>query len=136
MKIIKQYQLPYSRQAVYDAWVAEDKVVDPVSRIVSSPQEGGQYTLYVGEGDQQQIMNGTFKQVIPGQRLTYSWNWQGSPEETLVNVAFKDSNSGSVIDLIHEGFQFEESQSIHDQGWDSYVNGLSKLLEEQDTDQS
>ena len=132
MKVVKQYQLPYSYQTVFDAWVSEEMVVAPVTRIASTPEVGGQYILYVGAGDDQQAMVGEFKEITGGQRIVYTWNWQGSPETTLVSVEFSESNQGTKIELIHDGFESEESRALHDQGWDSYVTGLSKLLEKQE----
>ena len=118
---------------VFEAWVSEGSVVPPVTSIESDPKVGGKYILYVGDGEQQHQMIGVFKQLVWGDKLEYSWNWQGTDEVTTVTVDFQKSDDGStLVTLSHQGFQTEESKSIHDQGWDSYLSGLSKLIDEKD----
>ena len=131
MKILKTYRMLQPKSEVFEAWVSESSVIAPVTSIKSDPKVGGKYILYVGEGEQQHQMTGVFKQFVRGEKLEYSWNWQGTDEVTTVTVDFQESADGStLVTLSHQGFQSEESKSIHDQGWDSYVSGLSKLLDE------
>ena len=128
MKINKHYLLPFSKEKVYNAWISEQSVVDPVFKIESQPEVGGHYILHTAMGDSELIMNGKFIEVLPNERLTYSWNWQGSPETTTVEVRFSDQDEGAKLELEHRGFQSEESLNMHDQGWDSYLKGLTQIL--------
>jgi uncharacterized protein YndB with AHSA1/START domain len=85
---------------------------------------GGDYKLYAESPDGIFTMSGVFKEVHQNCKLVYSWQWEGTEEETIVEVIFKESLGGSIVKLRHAGFLSQESLDSHAAGWDNHFNGL------------
>ena len=57
------------------------------------------------------------------------WEWNDDGDVTQITVMFSDHGSGTEVQLRHSGFTSAESLAMHDDGWDSYIKGLKKFLE-------
>ena len=114
-KTMKKWFAPGEREA--DATVLDVRV-------------GGKFKITMkGESDAP-VAVGEYKEVVPSQRLAFTWNWEGSPETpTLVTVTFKDVTGGTEVVLVHEGFASKESCEGHRQGWLSIMDKLPKAVE-------
>ena len=121
----KTYHLPSDLETTYQHWVSNDTVIAPASRMEIEPRVGGTYRLIM-PGDM--TMNGVFSEVVPNQALTYSWQWDGSDEQTQVNVQFSGTASGTDVRIVHSGFTSQDSYDNHASGWDSYVDGFTLLV--------
>ncbi|MEM6989259.1 MAG: SRPBCC domain-containing protein [Myxococcota bacterium] len=78
-------------------------------------------------------IHGTFVQVVPGERLVYTWTGACADEQywTLVNVTFADKEGGgSRVELDHGVFRTDADRAMHEQGWFACVSGLDRLLSE------
>ncbi len=53
---------------------------------------------------------------------------QGSDDETLVTVEFKETAKGCTILIKHTGFRSKETKEMHDSGWDNYIKGLLEVV--------
>lgn len=129
MKLQKNYTTKIRRDILFDAWVSPDSVIEPITKIESNPVEGGIYKLYSESPSGTAVMLGEFKEVVPNEKLEYTWHWEGSDEKTLIRVEFKEREGETHVAIEHNGFLTEESKEMHDTGWDSYLKGLeSKIL--------
>ncbi len=128
MKIDKQYRTKIEPLKLFGAWVSEDMVIEPATKIESKPEVGGHYRLYAAAPPNEFVMHGEFKEVDWGKKLVYSWHWQGTDETTLITVEFEESETGTIVNLSHEGFLTQESLDNHNNGWDSYFKGLEARL--------
>lgn len=128
MTITTERTFTASPATVYDAWVSEETVVPPVTRIEKDVRLGGHYRLYVETGDSTFIMRAEYKAVIPNQRLEYTWEWNDDGEQTLVTVEFNSDSAGCLVKLKHGPFQKQESYDRHSFGWQNYFAGLEKKL--------
>lgn len=124
MEIKKTYTTDIERSILYQSWVSEDMLVEPAIRIESEPKVGGHYKLYSSSLAGEAVMNGVFKEVIPNQKLHYSWHWEGSDETSYITVEFREEEGLTIVDLHHYDFKTVESRDMHDWGWDSYFEGL------------
>ena len=125
----KTYQLPFSIKETYQHWISNDTVVEPAERMNIQPEIGGHYQLIMPGG---MTMLGTFTEVVPNEKLAYSWNWQGDKETTMVQVTFNKTGEAAehtLIRITHGDFSTEESHKNHASGWDSYINGFTELLQ-------
>ena len=129
MKINKQYQVKTEKTILFNAWISEEMAVPPIVKIEVEPRISGLFILHAQAGDDIVLMKGEFLEIVPYERLKYTWNWLGNPEITIVTVSFKETPTGTDIQLTHEGFETLESKELHDQGWDTYIKELSKMLE-------
>ena len=129
MKIEKNYELPFSPNVVYAAWISSDTVIPPATAMDIDPVVGGHYRLtakmpgYVGKNE------GKFLAIEPGKHLRYTWEWNGDGEVSEIDVTFAASGEGTALTLIHSGFSNQESVDSHDSGWDSYIVGLTEFLQ-------
>ena len=130
MQITKQYRIKHPAEKLFNAWISPHSIITPVSRIEVDPKEGGYYRLYVDSADGTSVMNGEFSTFQPYEKLVYSWEWDKSGEKTIISVNFTSSGEQTIIDLTHSGFQSETSFKMHDSGWDSYIEGIKKILGE------
>ena len=128
MTILTERPMEYSPEQVYDAWVSEETVVAPVTRIEKDVREGGHYRLYVETPDYTGVMHAEFLEVDAPRKLVYSWEWNNDGEKTTVAVRFLPDGDGCRVELSHGEFQKQESFDRHAFGWESYLDGLQKKL--------
>ena len=128
MKIHKVYKSDFSKEVLYEAWISKDMVIAPVVKLEIEAKVGGVYKLFAESPDGIFIMSGLFQEIEPNARLVYSWQWEGTEEETTVEVCFNDSSTGSQIDISHIGFLTKESYDNHATGWDSHFKELISLI--------
>ena len=128
MELEKRYQLPFPRERVYAAWVSSDTVIPPATAMDIDPRVGGHYRLIMDGPDFQGRNEGEFSRVEAGERVTYSWQWQGDEEKTEIDVTFAGSDDSTEVRIQHTGFLTEASAAQHDAGWDSYIEGFSVFL--------
>lgn len=129
LTIHKKYQVDFSPQQLFDAWISPDMVIPPVSKIEVDPKVGGFLKLTVETPDGNSVMVGEFLNLSRPSQLVYTWEWDNNGEITHITVDFKALADGTEIVIAHTGFQSEESRAMHDSGWDSYVNGVVQTLQ-------
>jgi uncharacterized protein YndB with AHSA1/START domain len=91
---------------------------------------GGHYTMAATspDGQKHQVL-GVVREVVPNQKLVYTWAWHTMPErESLVTVEFKPDGDGTMLTLTHEQFVDEDARDRHEQGWNGALDKMDKLL--------
>ena len=93
---------------------------------------GGEYRFTVLPGH---VAAGTYKEVVPGERIVFGWGWEGSPDlgpdASTVTVTIEPTEGGTLVRLVHEGLT-EEQAASHMEGWSHYFERLEKLAVEGD----
>lgn len=88
---------------------------------------GGGYRWTVTPGH---VAAGTFKEVVPGERIVFGWGWDGNPElpfdGSTVTITVEPAEGGSIVTLVHEGLT-EEQAASHAEGWNHFFERLEKL---------
>ena len=87
--IKKTYVVNAPLNQIYDKWVSNDTVIPPAIKMDITPQVGGKYILISKLGDDTMTMVGVFKEVLPYERLEYTWEWNNDGNEFFVTVFFK-----------------------------------------------
>src|SRR5262249_30234844 len=68
---------------------------------------------------------GIYREVIPNERLVFSWAWHSTPErESLVTVTFKPEGDGTLLTVHHSQLFDEAARAGHQRGW---LGALDKL---------
>lgn len=132
MTIKAERRFNHTAETVYDAWVAEETIVAPVTRIEKDVRVGGHYQLFVEMENFTGVMNAEYLEIDPGRKLVYSWEWNDDGEETSVTVEFVPQNEGCLVRVTHGEFEKQESHERHAFGWENYFDGLAKQLSEKD----
>jgi len=101
------------------------------ARAESDPRVGGHYRIVMRNPDSGEEFDvaGVFREVVPNEKLVYTWAWSGTRErESLVTVTFKSDGAGTLLTLTHEQFFDEDARDRHNHGWEGALAKLEKLF--------
>jgi uncharacterized protein YndB with AHSA1/START domain len=87
---------------------------------------GGDYrvAMHHKEG-QTHTCFGTFKTLLPNERIAYSWAWEGQPPmDTLVTFELAAEGDRTHLSFTHAGFPAEEAREQHRMGWTGSLERL------------
>lgn len=124
---------------VYEAWTDPQKIMqwfgpDPCEMISAEtdPRVDGRYRMVfrtLPDGEIHDV-SGTYSDVVPNERLTFSWTWVTMPERTSrVTITLKPDGVGTLLTLFHEQFFDEPARDRHNQGWSGTMEKLARYLE-------
>lgn len=124
------------REVVYAAWTEPEVMRQWFCprdlQLVSAEADvrvGGRFRAEMSNGSETHTVHGTYREVVPGQRLVFSHQWQERDAvQTLVTVEFVDRDGGTLVSLTHEGFRNRESAQGHETGWESTFDSLQAFL--------
>ena len=124
-------------QTVYAAWTDPEKILKwfgpdsgPVEEAFTDVRVGGRYAVtFSTEDGEQHHVSGIYREVVPNQKLVFTWAWRTMPErESLVTVLIKPDGAGSILTLIHEQFFDEPARDRHREGWTGCLDKLESYL--------
>jgi uncharacterized protein YndB with AHSA1/START domain/DNA-binding transcriptional ArsR family regulator len=133
LEVKRQIQAPVA--SVYGAWSnAISSWFGPegceVMEASFNPVVGESYSIKVKEetmGDM--TVQGVFKEVVPNDRLVFTWAWVGEEDESLVTVGFREVDGSTELTLTHTGFSASESRDHHMVGWEGTLEKLAASVE-------
>jgi uncharacterized protein YndB with AHSA1/START domain len=74
-------------------------------------------------------VGGIYREVVPNQRLVFSWAWHSTPErESLVTVTLKPDGAGTLLTVHHEQLFDAAARDGHERGWLGSLDKLEKYL--------
>lgn len=99
----------------------------------TEPRVGGRFHIAFTTPDgERHYVSGEYREVIPAQRLAFTWMWRTMPErESLVTLIFIADGQGTVLTLTHERFFDEPARDRHGEGWGGALDKLERLLSEE-----
>ena len=128
------------RKKVFRAWTDPDALVKwwgPEGFTPSSAEidlrVSGRYRISScrSEAGEELFVNGEYREVVPPERLVFTWNWEGADMDfggTLVTVEFRERGEETEIVLTHERLPDEKTRDLHGMGWNSALDCLAKYL--------
>lgn len=128
MDIEKQYDVPFSPEEVYAAWVSSDTVIPPATAMDINPVVGSHYRLVVKDDQWDTQNEGEFLEVEENKHLRYTWDWNKDGDVTEIDVTFAAAPMGTRLTLVHSGFSSQDNHDNHDAGWDGYIKGLTAFI--------
>jgi len=130
-------RLNASPAKVFSAWTDPEKLRqwflppndDPVLA-ESDPRVGGRYRIVVRSPDgEEHDVSGTFREVVPDEKLVFTWAWRSTPErQSLVTIALKSDGDGTLLTLTHDQFFDEAARDRHQAGWRPILERLEQVL--------
>ena len=101
-------------------WWAEQATVDPVV--------GGDYTMHWQAIDK--TMTGTITELVPGERLAFTWDWADESEARAreVVVQFGDGTASLTHGPYDDTDEDRQSRQDHLDGWSFFFTLLVKEL--------
>jgi uncharacterized protein YndB with AHSA1/START domain len=124
-------------ERVFSAWTEPEKVkrwFGPGQTEVASAEfdrrVGGRWRIVAVSADgAQHDVGGVVREVVPNEKLVYTWAWRSTPErESLVTVEFKPDGGGTLLTLTHEHFDDEPARDRHQMGWNGALDKLERYL--------
>ena len=120
---------------VYEAWTDPAKMMRwfgpeqaETLRAETDPRVGGRFRVLMRTADgEEHDVSGVYGEVVPNEKLVFSWAWRGTPErESLVTVALKGDSDGTVLTLTltQERFFDEAARDAHREGWSGALDKL------------
>lgn len=123
---------------VYAAWTDPQKVkrwwgpqeIDEALHVEADVRVGGRFRIVMrGSGGEQHDVSGVYREVVPDEKLVFTWAWHSTPErESLVTVSFESDGDATVLRLTHEQFFDEAARDGHLEGWSSLLDKLERQL--------
>ena len=102
---------------LWSRWQGQSAELDPVP--------GGRVVIRMAEG---QVVEGSYVEIRPGQRVVITWGWVGHPRmppgTTTVEFDLVADGSGTIVRLTHRGLPSEDLP-IHRQGWEAFLPRLA-----------
>jgi uncharacterized protein YndB with AHSA1/START domain len=91
---------------------------------------GGRYDwVMVTPGGEQLGVRGVYREIVPDEKLVFTWAWHSTPErESVVTVLLKPDGDGTLLTLTHENFIDEEARDGHRNGWNGALDKMEKLF--------
>jgi uncharacterized protein YndB with AHSA1/START domain len=131
-------RLNASPEKVYAAWTDPQKITRwfvPSSVKAGSQQAdieariGGRFRISFPTNDEYYEVGGVYREVVPNQRLVFSWAWHSTPErESLVTVTLKPDGDGTLLTLHHEQLFDQAARDNHEHGWIGMLDNLERHL--------
>jgi uncharacterized protein YndB with AHSA1/START domain len=114
--------------AALQGWETSRAEVDlrPEGRYLLSMRDGASGAVYT--------VVGHYVEVSPPERLSYTWTWEGEPEEmrgserSLVLVEFAEDGDGTEVVLTHSGFDDAHIRDLHGEGWTGCLANLESRV--------
>lgn len=90
---------------------------------------GGDFHIGFSYAGERHDVHGTYQEVVPEERLVFSWYWKSTPERvSLVTVRCRPDGEGCMLTLIHEQFFDEAARLGHTRGWTASLNKLEAYM--------
>src|SRR5260370_7881514 len=88
---------------------------------------GGRFRISFSTDDEYYEAGGVYREVVPNQRLVFSWAWHSTPErESQVTISLKPDGDGTLLTLHHEQLFDQAPPDGHDRPWSTILSHLVK----------
>jgi uncharacterized protein YndB with AHSA1/START domain len=125
-------------EKVYAAWTNPQKMTrwfGPANARIGSVQAdidariGGRFRISFSTDDEYHEAGGVYREVVPNQKLVFSWAWHSTPErESQVTISLKPDGDGTLLTLHHEQFFDSAARDGHERGWTGMLDNLEKYI--------
>ncbi len=126
-------------EKVYAAWADPEKLVrwfGPASVEVGTVtadidlRVGGRYRISFNANGNYNEVGGVYREVVPNERLVFTWAWHSTPErESLVSISIKSESGGTLLTFKHEQFVDTIARDNHERGWNEFFAKLESYLD-------
>ncbi len=133
-----------SPDSLYQAWTDPEQLKQwwkpmgsQLTDVVNELNKGGKIE-YKFQADEREnlIITGEYLEVVPNEKLVYTWNWQMNDEalddsEYKLTVIFKSAENGSRLEIAQENNKDQEPLIPHKHGWEEALDHLAQHLDSQ-----
>jgi uncharacterized protein YndB with AHSA1/START domain len=133
-----QRRYPVAPEKLWRAWTDPQAIkrwfgpgTEPVSAAELDVRVGGRFRIVFGGADgNEHEAAGVYQEVIPNQKLSFTWHWPRTTPERVsrVTILFKPAGGGTELDFRHEQFYDEAARDGHKRGWTAALDKLAEFL--------
>ena len=136
LTLVRHYRAAPER--VWAAWTDPELIVQwfgpdagPVLEAELNVREGGRFKVaFRTEDGEKHTCLGTYLEVEPHERLSFTWEWITMPErQSQVTLGFRRIEGGTEFTLHHSRFADIAARDGHREGWTGALDKLGHLLE-------
>ena len=136
--LVLKRTFPASCERLFSLWTSAELMMTwfcpskemtvPVAEI--DAREGGSYRIVMQNKDGETYSpSGVYEEVVPNEKLVFSWKWADSELITRVTLDFRAVNEAETeLTLTHEGFPEAEIRDRHNEGWNGCLSRLAQAL--------
>jgi len=138
LQVVVERVVSAQRERVFRAWtdpVLIEKWFAPAGMtpvgVEASPVVGGSYRIGMRQpGGKTNFVSGKYIEIVPPERLVFTWAWQSDPPEaaSLVTVEFFEQGSATRLVLTHVKLPDHAAQEDHRRGWEACLDQLEANL--------
>ena len=112
-------------------WFGPEQVRPGSAHAELDVRVGGRYRIsFTGANGEHHEVAGVYREVVPNERLVFSWAWHSTPErESLVTVSIKPDAGGTLLTFHHAQFVDETARDNHQRGWTEFLDNLESFVE-------
>ena len=125
---VRNDTVAWTDPALIPRWWGPDR--GPVTQADIDLRVGGRFTVsFRTEDGEQHTVNGSYREIVPGEKLVFSWAWISTPErQSQVTVSLKPDGAGTLLTLLHEQFTDTAARDDHRRGWTGTLDKLERLF--------
>ena len=121
-----------SRERVFRAWITP-AALEHWLRPRGMAMTVSKLDARVGESFCFELENGssivgTYLQIVPPEKLAFTWPGAAPGQETVVTLDFLDQGTMTEVVLTHEGLHTPERHALAEGGWFSLLDALAWVL--------
>ncbi|WP_349644637.1 SRPBCC domain-containing protein [Bradyrhizobium sp. U87765 SZCCT0134] len=111
-------------------WFGPSETIPGSVKAAMDVRVGGGFRISFSTADgEHHEVGGEYREVVPDQRLVFSWAWHSTPERvSVVTVTIKPDGAGSLLTLNHGQFFDEPARDGHRRGWTGTLDRLEKMF--------
>jgi uncharacterized protein YndB with AHSA1/START domain len=118
---------------VYEAWLRPESLAAfmancqgmGLARASTDPQVGGKFEIVMAVDGREVPHAGTYLELIPGERLRFTWESAFSIEGSEVTITLAPEGTGTALTLSQRRFSGVSARDGHVKGWDVILTGLA-----------
>jgi uncharacterized protein YndB with AHSA1/START domain len=136
LSITRHYAVPPEK--VWRAWTEPQALsrwfgpadTESVTSAELDVRVGGRYSIAFRTADgQEHRVSGTYQEVAPLRRLSFTWAWQSTPDRvSLVAIELEPKDGGCELRFRHDRFFDQQARDNHERGWTGTFVKLDAFL--------
>ena len=125
----RETQIAAPRAAVFAFLTDPEKILSWMGAEAETELHPGGLYLVKGVGKRARVARGAFREVVPIDRLAYSFGWEGDdevpPASSLIEIDLFERDGGTLLRMTHSGLPSEKQCAGHNAGWTHYLGRLA-----------
>ena len=108
-------------------WMRPSQATFALTDATADVRPGGAWRFAMANDEGTWVSLGEYVEVLPIDKLVFTWQWEGGDENSLVTVTFSDDGDGTRVSLFQSRFADQPSADRHAEGWTGCLTTLAEI---------